>query len=98
MQIDFDAQLWCYQGANPWYFVTVPKEYGEELKMLSGGERRGFGAIRVSVRIGQTAWQTSIFPNKNGSYDLPVKAVVRKAEKLKDGDVVTVQLEVEEVG
>ena len=95
MQIDFDAHIWCYQGANPWYFVTVSQQYGEELRMLSGGERRGFGAIRVSVRIGQTAWQTSIFPNKQGSYDLPVKASVRKAEKLRDGDLVTVQLEVE---
>ena len=95
MQIDFDAHIWCYQGANPWYFVTVPQQYSEELRMLSGGERRGFGAIRVSVRIGQTAWQTSIFPNKQGSYDLPVKASVRKAEKLRDGDLVTVQLEVE---
>ncbi len=66
--------------------------------MLGGGERRGFGAIRVSVRVGQTAWQTSIFPNKDGSYVLPVKAAVRKAEKLKDGDPLTVQLEVEPAG
>lgn len=95
MQIDFDAHIWCYQGASPWYFVTVPQQYGEELRMLSGGERRGFGAIRVSVRIGQTAWQTSIFPNKQESYDLPVKAGVRKAEKLRDGDLVTVHLVVE---
>jgi hypothetical protein len=97
MQIDFAAQLWCYQGANPWYFVTVPQEYGEELRMMRG-ERRGFGAIRVSVRIGQTTWQTSIFPNKDGSYVLPVKAAVRKAETLKDGDPLTVHLEVEPMG
>lgn len=95
MQIDFDAPIWCYQGASPWYFVTVPQQYGEELRMLSGGERRGFGAIRVNVRVGQTAWQTSIFPNKNGSYDLPVKASVRKAERLNEGDMVTVHLECE---
>ena len=95
MQIDFDAQIWCYQGASPWYFVTVPQQYSEELRLVSGGERRGFGAIRVSVRIGQTAWQTSIFPNRHGSYDLPVKASVRKAEKLQDGDPATVHLEVE---
>ncbi len=95
MQIDFDANIWCYQGASPWYFVTVPEQYSEELRMVSGGERRGFGAIRVSVRIGQTAWQTSIFPNRHGSYDLPVKAGVRKAEKLTEGDGATVHLEVE---
>jgi hypothetical protein len=95
MIVDFDALLWCYQGASPWYFVTVPKQYSEELKLLSGGQRRGFGAIRVNVRIGQTAWQTSIFPSKQGSYDLPVKASVRKAEQLKDGDPVTVHLAVE---
>ena len=50
------------------------------------------------MRIGQTTWQTSIFPNKDGSYVLPVKAAVRKAETLKDGDPLTVHLEVEPMG
>ena len=39
-------------------------------------------------------WSTSVFPSKSASWMLPVKASVRKAEGLAEGDPVTVALEV----
>lgn len=53
----------------------------------------GWGIIPVHVRIGKTEWQTSLFP-KDGLYIVPIKASVRKAESLEEGDGVTVRLEV----
>jgi hypothetical protein len=53
----------------------------------------GWGVIPAQVRIGNTEWQTSLFP-KDGRYLVPLKASVRKAEKLEEGDDVTVRLEV----
>ena len=53
--------------------------------------RRGFGSAKVRVTIGDTSWSTSVFPHKqSGGWLLPVKAAVRKAEGLTEGDAVTV--------
>ena len=53
----------------------------------------GWGMIPVHVRIGKTEWVTSLFP-KDGCYIVPIKASVRKAENLGEGDMVTMRLEV----
>jgi hypothetical protein len=90
----FQSDLWLWTGDAPasWHFVTIPKSIGEEIKFFSG-TKRGFGSVRVSARIGATRWKTSLFPDKkSGSYLLPVKADVRKAEKIAAGQTVDVHL------
>ena len=47
--------------------------------------------IPATVRLGATEWTTSLFP-KDGRYVVPVKAGVRKAEQLEEGDTVAVRL------
>ena len=50
--------------------------------------------MRVKVSIGRTKWATSIFPDrKRGTYLLPVKKEVRKAEGLQAGTLASVRLE-----
>ena len=49
--------------------------------------------IPATVQIGKTKYKTALCP-KDGSYIVPIKASVRKAEKLDRGDIVTVRLEV----
>jgi hypothetical protein len=49
--------------------------------------------IPVATRIGSTEWITSLFP-KDGRYLVPVKAEVRKSERLEIGDIVAVRLAV----
>jgi len=76
------------QGA--WHFAYVDKKQSEEIRKRYAGPRRGFGAIRVAVRIGKTAWETSIFPDsRSGVYILPLKASVRRAEAIQVGDHIT---------
>lgn len=43
--------------------------------------------IPVTVQIAATKWATSLFP-KDGRYIVPVKAAVRRAERLELGDIV----------
>lgn len=93
MNIEFNAKIWYWRGPAPWYFVTVPPKQGSELKAILGFVTYGWGMIPAVVRIGKTEWETSLFP-KDGSYIVPIKASVRKAENLEEGDNVTVQLEV----
>ena len=93
MNLEFNGKLWYWRGPAPWYFVTVPEKQCHELKAILKRVTYGWGMIPVTVQIGKTEWKTAMFP-KDGSYIVPVKASVRKAEKLEEGDDVTVWLEV----
>ena len=93
MQIEFNGKIWFWRGPAPWFFVTVPEDESQDLKAISGFVTYGWGVIPVLVRIGSTEWKTSLFP-KDGCYLVPIKASVRKAEILAEGDAVTVQLEI----
>jgi hypothetical protein len=93
MNIEFNGTIWRWQGPAPWYFVTVPAEECRDLRAISGSVTYGWGMIPVHVRVGATEWKTSLFP-KDDLYIVPIKASVRKAERLGEGDDVTIQLEV----
>ena len=93
MNIEFDGPIWIWKGPAPWYFVSIPAEQSRDIKAISGFVTYGWGVIPVQVRIGKTAWKTSLFP-KDDLYLVPIRASVRKAEQLKDGDTVTIQLTV----
>jgi len=66
----------------------------ELAQRLEFGKRRGFGSVKVAARIGDTRWQTSLFPQKaSGGWFLPIKKPVRLAEELDFGDTVEGELE-----
>jgi hypothetical protein len=95
VKVAFDAQLWLWDArkTQSWTFVTLPAGESEEIRDLAGGLRRGFGSVRVRATIGSSTWTTSIFPDRQASYVLPVKRPVRVAEGLDVGDVATVTVE-----
>jgi hypothetical protein len=92
--LTFTAPLWLWNGKGAWHFITLPADEAGLLRMaVPKGRNRGWGSVRVRARIGETSFATSLFPDsKSGSYLLPVKADVRKAEGLRPGDAVVVTL------
>jgi hypothetical protein len=63
---------------------------------VGGATGRGWGSVPVVATIGGTTWKTSIFPDKKaGSFVLPLKAEVRKAEGIEEGQAVELRLDVE---
>ena len=100
LSFSFSAPCWLWQStATAWHFITLPEDKSEEIKFFSEnvhGKRRGWGAVRVQATIGETTWQTSIFPHSQSkAYILPVKADVRKKEKIIVDKVVEVRLKIE---
>ena len=91
------GKVWLYDGQVAWHFVTLPKRQAREIRLMVGGVTgRGWGSIPVSATIGGTTWRTSIFPDKRaGSYLLPLKAEVRKAEGIAEGQAIEFRIEVE---
>ncbi|WP_127818304.1 DUF1905 domain-containing protein [Microbacterium sp. CPCC 204701] len=100
MIIEFESDVFRWEArddSSSWYFTAVPSELSEDIREIPR-PYRGFGSVRVRARVGGTEWATSIFPDsKSGSYVLPLKKAVRDAERLVDGGVVVVRLEVLDV-
>ena len=95
--LEFEAELWLWDArrADTWTFVSVPPELSEEIRDQAAAlPPAGFGSVRVTVTIGSSTWQTSVFPSGDGRYDLPVKKAVRRVERVESGDRVRVRLEV----
>ena len=91
--------LWRWQSATApaaWFFLTISGDTADGIRLaaISGqwlDGRKGFGSAKVRATIGDTSWNTSVFPHKeSGGWILPVKAAVRKAEDIAEGDEVTV--------
>lgn len=90
----FEAELWRWRAeeGGSWIFVSLPFDLADEIDETSG-PKRGFGSVRVEVTIGPVTWRTSLFPSKeHKTYVLPVKAAVRKANDLDEGDTASIRL------
>jgi len=93
MIIEFNGRIFIWRGPSPFFFVAVPAKESQDIKAISRVVTYGWGVIPVHVRIGKTEWTTSLFP-KDDLYLVPIKASVRKAENLEEGDNVTIELEI----
>lgn len=94
MSYRFTAPLWRWKGDSAWHFVTLPFDQSDEIDERTTATQGGFGSVKVRVTVGTTTWTTSLFPSsEQKSYILPMKAAVRKAESISEGDAVQVLLE-----
>lgn len=98
------APLWIWRvkdGARAnaaWYLLTIDGAAGEGISAYAAARgltrRGGFASLRVTATIGATIWQTSLFPSRDPpGWLLPVKANVRKAERLAEGVIASILLE-----
>lgn len=89
------AKVWLWPGEMAaWHFVHIDEKQSAILKAKHAKVKRGFGSIPVTVTLGKTKWKTSIFPDKrSGTYLLPLKASVRRAEGIAAGDTISFTLE-----
>ena len=95
MQLDerFRAKVWAQDSTGAWHFVTLPSGLSKRIRTLTTGLRKPFGSFRVSAKTGLTSWETSLFADtKREAFVLPVKADVRRKEKIKLGDTIEVSI------
>jgi hypothetical protein len=96
IEVEAPLLIWTSAASNTSStYIVIVGEKADAIRLaaitgqwLDGG-KRGFGSARVTVTIGETVWQTSLFPEKeSGGWFLPVKKAVRDAEMLAEGDLV----------
>lgn len=97
--IEATGPVWLWRPndrkGGGWHFLTIDGQTSAELRYAALGRTGGFGSIKVEARIGGTIWSTSLFPHREtGGFILPLKADVRKREKIGADDVVTVELRI----
>lgn len=91
MEFSFSGTVWEWRGPAPYHFVSVPMEVAKEIKELASALTYGWGMIPVTGKIRTTTFSTSLWA-KNGTYAVPLKDAVRKAESISLGDMVSVEL------
>lgn len=98
----FTGPLWLWRGKNKdgeastmaWHFITINGAVADAIRAAAPGRSAAWGSVYVHVTIGVTRWRTSVFPSKDvAGYLLPVKASVRKAETLAEGDMVALTIQ-----
>ena len=82
-----------WRGPSPYYFVPLPEQDCADLREVAAMATYGWGVIPVQARVGEVAFETSLFP-KDGGYLLPLKDAVRRPHGLSAGDQVTVRMTV----
>lgn len=90
----FKGELWKAKGPGGWHFVTLPSAVSTKIRRVHANSEEGWGRLKTRAKIKRSCWETAIwFDRKANSYMLPVKAVIRKKEKLEVGAYLGVRLE-----
>lgn len=94
LEYSFAAELWAWRGnKTDWIFITVPQDVSAHAQYFTDHIQRGFKSLKVSAQIGDSEWQTSMFPSKERkAYLLPIKKSVRDAQNLAPGDEAKVRV------
>lgn len=74
-----------------WYFVYVDDVTTAAIR-AARTKTVGFQFVPVEAMLGETVWRTTPFPTKEGPYLLALKAKVRQAEGIREGQSVYVRL------
>ncbi len=91
--IVFDTVIVEWRGPPPYLFARIPDDHVAEIRYAALSESYGWGVVPVIATIGGTEFTTSLFP-REGTYLLPVKVAVQRAEGVGLGDAVRVAMRV----
>lgn len=83
----FTAKLWQHSPPGGWHFVSLPAELASEIRENLKWQEEGWGRLKAMAEIGSSRWETAIwFDTKQKTYLLPLKAEIRRKEKLEPGE------------
>lgn len=79
----FSGRTWQHTSPTGWHFVALPVELSGEIRKNLKWQEEGWGRLKAKARVGNTEWETAIwFDTKRNAYLLPLKAEIRRKEKI----------------
>lgn len=91
LAFEFDGEVIEWRGPAPFLFIPVPPEVSVAIRSIARELTYGWGCIPARVQVGATEVKTSLFP-REGSYLVPVKVSLQRAERIALGDRVCLRL------
>lgn len=92
----FHAKVYHYSTSADmvgWTVVSLPKELSVRIRENFQWQEEGWGRLKVTAVLGGSEWQTAIwFDTKQNTYLLPIKAAIRKKEKILPDQQVNITL------
>ena len=88
-ELSFTGTAIEWRGPAPHVFVPIPSDLTGEIRYAARAASYGWGVLPVQGRICATDFATSLFP-RNGTYYVPVKKAVQRAEAITLGDRIAV--------
>lgn len=86
IRYEFSAKAWQHSSPGGWYFVSLTTEMADEIRKNLKWQEEGWGRLKAIAKIGNSEWETAIwFDTKHNTYLLPLKAEIRKKEKIETG-------------
>lgn len=82
----FRTTVQKFPGPGGWVYAAVPKKNTGFLQK----QRRTWGMFPITAHTGDTSWKTKLMMKKGGDFFVAFKSPIRKKEKIKVGDTVTV--------
>jgi hypothetical protein len=92
IEIEVSVPVWQAEDNDAWHWAELPEELTEVVDRFTGGPSGGWASVKVEATVGHTTWNTSLFLSDGGTYLMPVKAPVRKAEHIEAGDEIELLL------
>jgi hypothetical protein len=93
VDIEFVGPVVEWRGPAPFHFVVLPEDAAGLVDEVKAAVAY-WGVVPVTAWIGSTDFTTSMFP-REGTWFLPVKDAVRRAEDVALGDSVSVRLSID---
>lgn len=83
------AKVWRWPGDVGWYFVTLDRKLSQDIRRVF---TKGF--VKIRAEMGNSIWNSSLFPHKESGYLLCIKKSVRSAEDIFEGDEVNIKVKI----
>lgn len=93
MELEFAAAVVEWRGPAPYHFARVPDDEAAVIDEVKAAIAY-WGVVPVTVALGETTFTTSMFP-REGTYFVPLKDAVRRAEGVALGDEVLLRLQLD---
>ena len=90
LELTVEGEIWFWRGPSPFHFVTVPDAEAASIRAIAPLVTYGWGVVPTEVRLGRT-WRTALIP-KHGTYLIPIKDTIRRAERVDQGDSILLDL------
>jgi hypothetical protein len=83
IKYEFSTKIWQHSASGGWCFVSLPVELSNEIRENLKWQEEGWGRLKAITKIGNSEWTTAIwFDTKHRTYLLPIKADIRRKEKI----------------